>query len=140
MEDPSTPSNRVRLKKPERGSTTLQKLAAVAWALVLVIPLVAGALVAPAVFYVLVTWFADRATSFVAGLIGARGIALLLGVPMILFAAWGLFRVSQGKSAPNMTPRELKIGVVSMALIGAIGAGALIYAIAGDDAPKASTF
>ena len=48
---------------------------------------------------------------------------------MVLFAAWGLFRIIRGTSAPNATARQLLIGAVSMILFGALGAALLISAI-----------
>jgi hypothetical protein len=135
-----TPRYRVRLKEPASGSTAPQKVATVAWGLVLVAVLITGVLVGPAVFYILITWIADRVTTSLVGLVGTRGLELLLGVPMLLFAAWGLLRIIRGKSAPNLMPRQLLIGAVSMVLVGALGAGLVISAIAIGGEPNPSEF
>jgi hypothetical protein len=134
------PRYRVRLNHPVGGSTPSQKVAAVAWGLVLVAALVVGVIVAPTVFYVVIVWLADRVATALVLLVGIRGLELLMGVPMLLLAAWGLLRIIRGTSAPNTTSRQALIGAASMVLVGALGAGLVISAIAGGGEARPSGF
>lgn len=138
--DVGMPRYRVRLNHPVGGSTPSQKVAAVAWGLVLVAALVVGVIVAPTVFYVVIVWLADRVATALVLLVGIRGLELLMGVPMLLLAAWGLLRIIRGTSAPNTTSRQALIGAASMVLVGALGAGLVISAIAGGGEARPSGF
>jgi hypothetical protein len=124
------------LKKPPEGSTALQKVAAVAWVCVLLVGLVAGIVLGPVLLFVLIEALAELSTTAIVRLIGIRGVQLVLGMPMIGFTAWGLLRVAQGKSAPDMTLRQRLAAVGTMVLLGAIGAGLVISAVAGDGRPR----
>jgi hypothetical protein len=112
----------------------------VAWVVCLLVAGAIGTVVLLVVAYVAITAFAEGVTSSLVRLIGTRGIALVLGVPMIPFAAWGLLRVMRGKSDPNMTPRQVLLGVVVIGLVGAMGAGLVIYGVAGDASPRPTGF
>ena len=114
-------------------------VAAVAWLFGLVAAALAVIVLVLGVF-ALINGFAEQATSAAVGLIGIRGIELVLGLPMILFAALGSLRIIQGTSAPSMTRRQLLSVVVTMLLVGGLGAAFLISALAGEGAPKPSGF
>src|SRR4051812_21059570 len=112
------PRYQLRRKQSGSGSTGPRKAAALAWGMVLIAVFVVGAFLGPAALFLLINWFAERLTASLVGLVGTRGIELLLGVPMVLFTTWGLLRIVRGKSAPNMTTRQLLAAALTMILFG----------------------
>ena len=68
--------------------------------------------------------------------VGARAVALVIGVPLVLFAGWSLAGMPKRRTARDMTPAQVLIGIVVALLIGALGIALMIFAITTGPAPS----